>query len=290
MIGWTNAIGGGNGGSDISDNRRIEITVVGGTTRPESVKNNTIWLNTDVNIPSWQISYQEPENPETGMVWIEINYETDIKMDLATTPFIIFGIGTSYQYINDEWSAVSAEIYTDGHYYASNLVLYNTGRYNNAYEWSLRNPDLIWSTGEYVNTKTGAKDVVLTNKTNYINMAYNGHNPCYSSFSIYYTSAIDVTDYSYLSITYECTKTQDARTMWFSVTPEKGTKTVTYDNATALISWNATTAKSKRTDTIDISSLSGDNYVNIGSYSATDKVNSCTLKIYAIELIKGAVS
>lgn len=285
MVGITNAIG-SDDNSRLNE-RRIEITVVGGTTRPESIKNNTIWLNTNVAIPSWQLSFQEPDNPTSGMVWIEVNYETDIKMDLATIPSIIFGIGTSYQYINGNWTVVPAEIYTNNHYYSSNLVLYNGGRYNSNYEWLSDNSYLVYWTGDQVNQKSSIREMTITNTPNYINLSFHNHAGYWGSTSIYYTY-IDLTEYDAINITYETTKSSAARTHYFSVSSNHSGKTNTLDNAAASYSWSATTAKSKQTATVDISSLTGSYYFNIGSYSGNDLNNGCIMKIYSVEFVKGA--
>ena len=287
MIGKTNTFS--ISGAPVFSGRYVEIDVIGGTTRPSQMANNTIWINTSTPISSWYISSQAPENPSAGTVWIMIDYESDIQLELSNIPYIGIGIGTSYQYIDSDWTIVPAEIYTNKKYYASNLVLYNHGVYNNDYTWVTYNPTLVWCTGEWVNQNTTYKDILaITNRTDYIEISYSAHNPTYAAYSLHYIPLIDITEYSQLSITYECTKSTDARTIWFSVTPEGKTKAKTYDNATTVYSWTTGSARSKRTETLDISGLTGENYITIGAYGGQDKVCNCKLKIYSIELIKEA--
>ena len=48
----------------------LNFKVVGGTTEPQNPIENTIWVNTDVEITGWLFSITEPEEPVEGMVWI----------------------------------------------------------------------------------------------------------------------------------------------------------------------------------------------------------------------------
>lgn len=56
--------------SKISTGVELNFEVVGGTTQPSNPKENTIWINTSVNITSWLFGTTQPKNPTYGMVWI----------------------------------------------------------------------------------------------------------------------------------------------------------------------------------------------------------------------------
>jgi hypothetical protein len=47
----------------------LNFKVVGGTTEPLILKENTIWIDTDSEISSWIFSAKEPTNFTEGMVW-----------------------------------------------------------------------------------------------------------------------------------------------------------------------------------------------------------------------------
>lgn len=51
----------GAGGASI-----LNFKVVGGTTQPESPKENTIWVNTGTEISGWVFSPEEPAEPSGG--------------------------------------------------------------------------------------------------------------------------------------------------------------------------------------------------------------------------------
>lgn len=78
---------GGSGGA-AGENFRV----MGGTVQPAAPRENDIWVNTDTKIESWVFSASEPENPASGMVWIEVGAASDVafnalkKNELAVYP------------------------------------------------------------------------------------------------------------------------------------------------------------------------------------------------------------
>jgi hypothetical protein len=49
----------------------LNFEVIGGTAEPVNPKENTIWVNTNNQITSWQFDYVQPSNPSEGLVWFE---------------------------------------------------------------------------------------------------------------------------------------------------------------------------------------------------------------------------
>ena len=58
----------------------MELTIVGGTTRPAKPPQNMIWVNTDVEITGYILSATDPEERVEGMVWIVIGDSSRIKV------------------------------------------------------------------------------------------------------------------------------------------------------------------------------------------------------------------
>ena len=92
----------------------LNFKIVGGTTEPVNPSENMIWVNTDTEITSWNLSIIEPENPTDGAIWITID-ATGI-----TTPFnvlkkdennIKLNTNKAYQYINNAWVQKLAKTY-----------------------------------------------------------------------------------------------------------------------------------------------------------------------------------
>lgn len=105
--------GGGRAGS--GSGAGLDFKIVGGTTRPTSPFENTIWINTNVEITSYVLSATEPETPTNGMVWVTIGNYGDIK---ATSPiddeWIVIYPRFIRQYINSSWVDKEAKSYQNG--------------------------------------------------------------------------------------------------------------------------------------------------------------------------------
>ena len=92
----------------------LNFKVVGGTTQPENPKENTIWVNTDTEITSWEFSTVTPGSPAAGMVWIKTRFGSSTpfnalkKNEVRVYPF------STQQYVNGAWADKTAMIYADG--------------------------------------------------------------------------------------------------------------------------------------------------------------------------------
>lgn len=105
----------------------LNFKVVGGTTAPENPKENTIWVNTDVTIPSWIFSAEEPSPAEAGMVWISVGTSSSVvfnalkKNDIQVYPL------SAKQYVGDQWVDVEAKTYQGGQWVEWANYLYASG-------------------------------------------------------------------------------------------------------------------------------------------------------------------
>lgn len=105
-IGRTNAGAGGSGG--------VNFKVVGGTTEPASPKENTIWVNTDMDITSWAFSATEPESPVAGMVWISTSTSSTVEFNaLKKNAIQVYPISAK-QYVGGEWVRKNASFFQSG--------------------------------------------------------------------------------------------------------------------------------------------------------------------------------
>jgi hypothetical protein len=92
----------------------LNFKVVGGAAAPDNPRENTIWVNTDVPITGWAMSFNEPAEPYEGMVWIVTGtrgrnvFNALKKNTLAISPM------AAKQYVNGAWQAKEAQIYIDG--------------------------------------------------------------------------------------------------------------------------------------------------------------------------------
>jgi hypothetical protein len=105
MIGRTNAGGGG---------ASLNFSVVGGIVQPNNLKENTIWVKTEVHFSDWTLSFEKPSNPENGMVWIAISTRGRNVFNALKKNGIAISPMSAKQYVNGAWQAREAQIYIDG--------------------------------------------------------------------------------------------------------------------------------------------------------------------------------
>lgn len=116
---------GGGGGAAAS----LNFKVVGGTSRPSSPGENTVWVNTDTAVSSWVLSPVEPEAAE-GLVWISMGSASAAAFNaLKKNGIMIYPIAAK-QYVDGAWANKAAEIYRNGAWQSFSteaVYLYNSG-------------------------------------------------------------------------------------------------------------------------------------------------------------------
>ena len=98
---------GGGGGT------ALNFSVVGNP-QPTTVKENTIWVNTDSEITSWIFSFTEPENPLAGMVWISTGTSSPVEFNALKKNNITVYPLTAKQYVSGAWVDKEAKSYQNG--------------------------------------------------------------------------------------------------------------------------------------------------------------------------------
>lgn len=108
----------------------LNFKVVGGTTTPGSPTENTIWVNTDVAIPSWAFSATEPGSPVAGMVWFFTGTSSTAEFNALKKNDIQVYPSRANQYLGGRWVCVDAYIYKgeDWVQFSQKMLrLYNNG-------------------------------------------------------------------------------------------------------------------------------------------------------------------
>lgn len=138
MIGRTNA---GNGGG-------LNLKVVGGTVRPTTSHENTVWVNAAVAITGYILSPVRPENGTDGLVWLK-TADTGVEINVRRRNPVVLHLASCEVYTGSKWDYVEAHVCKEKAWvqFASKLV---PGEYT-AVEY-------IQSTGtQYI--KTGITDI-----------------------------------------------------------------------------------------------------------------------------------
>lgn len=176
MIGRTNISGGG---------AALNFSIVGNP-QPNNPKENTLWVNTNVEITGWDFKVTAPDNPIAGMVWVLIGkYSTAAFNAVKKNAVHVYPV-RAYQYINGNWEEKEALVWQDGEW--------------KEWAWFLYPSELQYVTYAGANVKvTVTGDVVNFVPTTTSN----------SNWTFMFKDPIDVTDKHFLRATINLTN--DAR-------------------------------------------------------------------------------
>lgn len=105
----------------------LNFEIVGGTSQPSNPKENTIWVNTSTDIPSWVFSATEPETPVEGMVWFYVNLVSNVAFNaLKENGLQVYPLSAK-QYVRGDWEAVSSKTYQEEKWSEWAIYLHNLG-------------------------------------------------------------------------------------------------------------------------------------------------------------------
>lgn len=101
----------------------LNFDVIGSKVQPINPEENTIWVETDIEISSWTFDSQEPKNPIPNMVWIKTGASSSIDFNaLQENSIQIYLIGI-YQYIDGEWVRKPTMVYQNGEWTKQNKII-----------------------------------------------------------------------------------------------------------------------------------------------------------------------
>ena len=253
----------------ISTGVELNFDVVGGTTEPSNPIENTIWVNTDVEITGWTLRSIAPENPEIGMVWIAIGSSSQYPFNAIKQNEIYIYPATAKQYIDDGWVTKTAMTYYNSEWKTWELVLYEPG--NECTDitggWKAAGCSDRYSGG------SGATPSV-SRTSEYIKLGL------YSTGSniggkIQMTNAIDFTPFSKMIIT----ATGYTEGQW------SGTDIRIYNKSGSTVAIIGTNGTLKQA-VLDISKVNEDGYVacTVGTSNGWNAIGTATLTVYNITL------
>jgi len=124
----------------------MNIKVLGGTSQPPSPKENTIWINTDVNIPMWIFSAYEPYGIPEGTVWIMVGSGSAVEINAVKENMLMvypisckqyvsgsFQVMDAYAFVNSAWTQFSTVISNADFYIFKDGVASTQFGFANAY-------------------------------------------------------------------------------------------------------------------------------------------------------------
>lgn len=239
----------------------LNFKVVGGTTKPDNPRENTIWVNMSTKIADWHLSNTRPKNPVHGTVWIYngkssgVSFNALKKNELMVYPIhveryieTVLDSGESYA----GWDKKEAKIYQNGEWVDWIVYLYNEGNLCEDITGGFVTKAL-----QYNSSTSGANELTITQNTNSIKFSQNGVN---TNGIAYTKNKIRLSGFKSLCFTgtvyaYDQEWRASIR-IWSDIDSYADT------NCVLSKSGNVTDG----TLTIDVSSLSGDYYIGVSIY------------------------
>ena len=91
----------------------LNFSIVGNP-QPVNPKENTIWVNTGIEITGWAFKVTAPDSPVAGMVWVVTGkYSTAAFNAIQKNSIHIYPV-RAYQYINGSWEEKDALVWQNG--------------------------------------------------------------------------------------------------------------------------------------------------------------------------------
>lgn len=227
----------------------LNFKVIGGTTAPSNPKENTIWVNTDMEITSWIFSATQPESPAAGMVWITTGTGSPVAFNALKKN-------------NIQVYPISAKQYVDGAWVDKTAKSYQTGEWVEWITYIYKNGDLCESvTGGYSQVTYSSYWTSGTVNFNADHIEFKTNNKNISQIKT--KNLIDLTNVNKVSIrvdSYTATGTQYATASLYVSESDA-------DNAAAKKQFKYTDITDIGVISIDTSGLTGSYYIGFGCSS-----------------------
>ena len=249
-----NMAGGGGAGG--------KIYVVGGTVQPASPKENTIWVNTSVTITSWVMQYDQPASPTQGMAWIVTSGYSNAALNPFSKMTAYYYIISAKVYNNGSWVRCGGSVYTNGTWHAMRIYFYDHGDECSAV------------TGGWISGSSTSVSYTFTKNAD--NMYIHDGSANYSSYSMYPTNLIDLTNIS----TLHCQTKYDVvgNTGGCSINAINGNPaTSAYDTGTY---YSITMNDGIQNHALDVSALSGSYYIRLTITRAYNESDAYLYELY----------
>lgn len=231
----------------------LAIKVIGGSTLPASAKENTFFVETSDAVTGYVFSFDAPENPENGLVWISMGTTgDDYPVDRDGT--VLIRVGTAKQYSGGTWVDKALYCYKNGEWVQFIIWIYNNG------------DKFETLTGGYTFTKN-SNGLYTDNSDTLGNFRLYDKGGTAARFSAAFTTnKIDVTNYSKLHASVDPEKTNTGSILIALTSLNTITANIASNSATvASKSVTTFTAGTRLEIEMDITSISGEYYPAIQS-------------------------
>ena len=223
-----NMSGGGGGG--------LNFKVIGGTTQPSNPAQNTIWINTTIDIAEYMLTPTAPSNPYIGLLWIKTGLTGKATFDALKKNTLQLSVSDCKQYISDKLSPMDGFIYQDSEWIRISSVWDGT----------------LFDNGNQYEDYTGG----WVHSSETIGTTLSGYSDAASSWGTFARTVnpVDLTDWNTVNVNF----TALSQNVTIAVNTVTGLGT-----AASLPGYVKPTAVG--IGTLDVSSLSGEHYIFVAS-------------------------
>lgn len=249
-------VGGGAGGGGLTFN------VVGGTTLPNSPKENTVWVNTSTAIENVYAQVYAPANPVSGDVWINTHVTLDaygnpivsdtLTMTVSESPIIRISAKSGQQWDGSAWKKCSTRVYKNGAWSPDVLVILMDGVWG-----SLGQPTKAFKNADHTSISSMLSFSYVDGYM-FVKAIYNGAD----LYRLYITTPIDVSPYNTMMVVGYSVSSLVYGWAFLNSTIKGSSSTTDDDYSASQIKGG--TATSPVTLTTDISSANGQMYFGVG--------------------------
>lgn len=237
------------------DGASLNFKVVGGLTQPSDPAANTVWVNTNIKIPSWMLSPTAPAEVEEGAVWIRTGTAGRISFNALKKNGITIFPSACYQYSGGAWVSRPADIYQGEKWQNLSVYLYDNG------------DEFADVTGSWVATAlkrasgSGAKAPTITKENGKLVMTGNAQN----GGVVHTANKIDLSGGAVLK--FDGALSPSAATGFWATLGVWSEFGATYQDN--LAAYHDAAAEETGEITVDISALSGEYYVGVALYGSS---------------------
>lgn len=219
----------------------LNFKIVGGTTQPTNPTENTIWINTSLNITGWTFDNSAPDYLTTGGCWITTGAAGSIKFSSSLKNNIYIYPKVCNQWDGSKFVKKAMSIYINGSWKKPQYVLYDNG-------------NMVDCSGEWINGSN------FTKNTNNLYTGTDGWG--------YTAEKIDLTPYSKIYAEGNFSASYGASSVSIAIFSNKPVQIPDGGWSSSQVVLQHSQSQSSGTYSIqrviDISSLSGSYYIALG--------------------------
>lgn len=246
----------------LSGGAGLNFSIIGGTEEPINPKENTIWINTDINIGEYQFLPTEPTTRSNGTelqegdVWFLTGFLSAIPFNALKTNCVMIYPVAIKQYVGNTWNFVGMKCYQQGQWHGLDLIILDANGFNLTY------------TGDFYKTysggTTGSGSVTINSNNIKINSSAKKESEVWYNTTCCHDTLVDTTGYSTLEVAYSSYK--DTNYPYSNVRVNVGVAAV--NNDTSFLANTSKSGASSGTLTVDISNINQKVYIKIvvGAY------------------------